>query len=123
MISSPTTLWNLMKLYLCKYFFVFIISFQVTRNTSSHADLKEVCSLLHQEHLKKASNIGQRDIVCPHYHDFKWVGEAPHLCCLNGQVQLPPLSEPLKPPRTLLLGKIEDFKHFLKASRLYSNLF
>jgi hypothetical protein len=54
---------------------------------------------------------------------LKWKGEAPGVCCSNGEVQLRPLQG--RPPflKSLLQGDSEDSKHFIANIRKYNSAF
>ena len=53
------------------------------------------------------SDIGARDLKCPHCKAWRWRDETPGLCCRDGRVQLPALEEP--PP--LLWGLLPRAGH------------
>lgn len=43
------------------------------------------------------SDVGACDVVCDHCHALRWKGETKGMCCRNGAVLLPPLTEPPAP--------------------------
>ncbi|GBM12717.1 hypothetical protein AVEN_228511-1 [Araneus ventricosus] len=43
--------------------------------------------------------------VCTNCKALKFKNEAPGMCCLNGEVKLPPLKAPLEPLFTLVVGQ------------------
>jgi len=56
--------------------------------------------------------IGQMNVVCGHCGAFKFVGELPGLCCLNGKVELQLLISLPEPLHSLLRGETQE-SHFL----------
>jgi hypothetical protein len=69
------------------------------------------------------SCIGSMTNTCVDCGALKWKGEAPGVCCSNGEVQLRPLQG--RPPflKSLLQGDSEDSKHFLANIRKYNSAF
>lgn len=68
-------------------------------------------------------NIGSMDQLCVHCKAFKYKKETPGLCCANGKVKLPELSQPPEPLLSLVSGTTPQSKHFLTHIRGYNNCF
>ena len=54
---------------------------------------------------------------------LKWVGEAPGMCCSNGKVNLPLISNIPEPLKSLLLLENHDSKQFVNNIRKYNSAF
>lgn len=61
--------------------------------------------------------IGQMDVVCGRCSAFKFAGELPGFCCLNGKVKLQLLTPPPKLWHSLLHGATQESRHCLTNTR------
>lgn len=68
-------------------------------------------------------NIGQMNVICAFCHAVKYKGEAPGLCCANGQVRLPLLDDPPQYLRDLVKGLTPESKHFLAHIQAFNSCF
>jgi hypothetical protein len=81
----------------------------------------------------QVSSLGQMDVVCQHCHALHFDGEKLSKstrsnklfgqCCLQGQIQLPPISEPPNTLKSLLWGTSLYSKTFTKDIRQYNAAF
>ncbi|XP_054290927.1 uncharacterized protein LOC129005912 [Macrosteles quadrilineatus] len=67
--------------------------------------------------------IGLMTTLCPYCHALKFQKESLGMCCSNGKVNLPPLSEPPEPLQTYIAGVSRESKHFLQHIRKYNSCF
>ncbi|XP_063920386.1 uncharacterized protein LOC135135292 [Zophobas morio] len=61
--------------------------------------------------------------LCLHCRALKFQKEAPGMCCSNGKINLPPLTEPPEPLLTYVAGVTRESKHFLQHIRKYNSCF
>ena len=67
--------------------------------------------------------IGAMSKECQYCHALKWVGEAPRMCCSNGKVNLPLITNIPEPLKSLLLLENHDSKQFVNSIRKYNSAF
>ncbi|XP_063901249.1 uncharacterized protein LOC135120859 [Zophobas morio] len=67
--------------------------------------------------------IGPMTKLCLHCRALKFQKEAPGMCCSNGKISLPPLTEPPEPLLTYVAGVTRESKHFLQHIRKYNSCF
>lgn len=67
--------------------------------------------------------IGQMEKVCQYCRALKFQKETLGMCCSNGKVSLPPLSEPPEPLRTYVSGSDALSNHFLNNIVKYNSCF
>ena len=65
--------------------------------------------------------IGAMSKECQYCHSLKWVGEAPGMCCSNGKVNLPLISNIPESLKSLLLLENHDSKQFVNNIRKYNS--
>ncbi|XP_044019517.1 uncharacterized protein LOC122859899 [Aphidius gifuensis] len=63
------------------------------------------------------------DVECKHCHALRFKDESDSMCCANGKIKLPCLSEPEEPLFTYLSGLTNHSKHFLDNIRKYNSCF
>lgn len=67
--------------------------------------------------------IGKMDKVCNKCNAFKFKNETDGMCCAGGKVKLTPLSPPPEPLFSLVGGRTNQSKHFLKFIQSYNCCF
>lgn len=67
--------------------------------------------------------IGSMSKICDKCGAKKWDTESPGMCCSNGKVQLPAISELPEPLQNLLTATTSESKHFLQNIQPYNSVF
>lgn len=65
------------------------------------------------------ARIGVMTVRCKNCNALKFPGETPGMCCLSGQIKLPPLPSPPDPLHSLIFGTSQFSKHFLSHIQEY----
>lgn len=86
-------------------------------------DSREAFTYIPSQKYETDTNIGNYSQQCCYCGAKKWKEETNAFCCVNGEVEIPPLPESPKSLYDLLTGGDEKSKEFRSHVRSYNNIF